>query len=121
MPRMDSSEEGLRIFQSILSPWYKSLEDPQETQRQVLQDLIRGYEKTLYGKRHNASEIEGEADFRAHFPIVNYRELNPYLAEVREGNYSAFLSEPLLCWVMTRGSTGVAKVLPATKTHLEHI
>ncbi|MEM3692970.1 MAG: GH3 auxin-responsive promoter family protein [Candidatus Bathyarchaeia archaeon] len=118
---MEPCQEDLEIFQSILSPWYKSLEDPQETQRRVLQDLVKGYKKTHYGKRHNASEIKEEIDFRSHFPIINYRGLNPYLAEVREGNYSAFLPEPLLCWVMTRGSTGVAKVLPATKTHLEQI
>jgi len=47
--------------------------------------------------------------------------LDPYLSEVAKGNYNAILSEPLVCWVMTRGSTGPAKVLPATKTHLEHI
>ncbi|MCJ7721664.1 GH3 auxin-responsive promoter family protein, partial [Candidatus Bathyarchaeota archaeon] len=31
------------------------------------------------------------------------------------------LSEPATCWVMTRGSTGVSKVLPATKMHIEQI
>jgi hypothetical protein len=43
------------------------------------------------------------------------------LVEVQRGNYQAILPEPLLCWVMTRGSTGPAKVLPATKTHLGQI
>jgi hypothetical protein len=38
-----------------------------------------------------------------------------------EGDYSSILPEPLACWVMTRGSTGPAKVLPATKTHIEQI
>ena len=47
--------------------------------------------------------------------------LNPYLSEVMKGNYASLLPEPLACWVMTRGSTGPAKVLPATKTHIEQI
>jgi hypothetical protein len=40
---------------------------------------------------------------------------------VKEGNYNVILAEPPECWVMTRGSTGRAKVLPATQTHLKQI
>jgi len=121
VPRMFPEEDNLGIFQPIIGSWYASLENPQESQRRVLSDLVREYEKTRYGKSHNASEIEEVADFRANFPIINYRGLNPYLAEVKKGDYTAILPEPLMCWVMTRGSTGPAKVLPATKTHLEQI
>jgi len=60
-------------------------------------------------------------EFRANFPVVQYRNLDPYLVKVSQGNHRALLPEPLLCWVMTRGSMGRAKVLPATKTHLEQI
>jgi len=109
------------IFQPIIGSWYKSILNPKESQRQVLSDLVKDYGKTRYGKNHHASEIEGISDFRANFPIIDYRKLNPYLAEVQKGDYSSILPEPLVCWVMTRGSTGPAKVLPATKTHLEQI
>ncbi|MFX0201567.1 MAG: GH3 auxin-responsive promoter family protein, partial [Candidatus Hodarchaeota archaeon] len=115
-------EEGsLGIFQPIIGSWYESLGNPQKSQRRVLLDLAKGYEKTRYGKSHHASEIEEITDFRANFPIIDYRKLNPYLAEVQKGDYATILPEPLVCWVMTRGSTGPAKVLPATKTHLEQI
>jgi len=118
---MFPEEDGLDIFRPIIGSWYESLENPQESQRRVLSDLVKEYEKTRYGKSHHASEIEGVADFRANFPVIDYRGLNPYLAEVKKGDYTAILPEPLVCWVMTRGSTGPAKVLPATKTHLEQI
>jgi len=118
---MFPEEGGLGIFKPIIGPWYESLENPQESQRRVLSELVKEYEKTRYGKSHHASETEEVADFRANFPIIDYRGLNPYLAEVQKGDYSAILPEPLICWVMTRGSTGPAKVLPATKTHLEQI
>ena len=61
------------------------------------------------------------AEFRDNFPILDYAGLTPYFSEVKGGDYAAILPEPLVCWVMTRGSTGLAKVLPATKTHLEQI
>jgi hypothetical protein len=118
---MFTEEEGSRIFQSILAPWYKSLKDPRDAQIQILAKLVEAYEKTDYGQNHNASNIGEIEDFRANFPVIAYSELSPYLAEVQKGNYKALLPEPLICWVMTRGSTGYAKVLPATKTHLEQI
>ena len=118
---MFEEENGLENFDSIVGSWYESLKNPEEFQRKTLVELVEDYEKTRYGKSHNASEIEGIADFRANFPIVDYKGLNRYFAEVREGDYASILPEPLVCWVMTRGSTGSAKVLPATKTHLEQI
>jgi len=118
---MFPEEDAFKIFQPIIGPWFKSLENPQESQNQVLTDLVKDYLKTRYGEEHHASEIKDLSDFRANFPILNYRRLSPYLAEVNKGYHKAILPEPLLCWVMTRGSTGAAKVLPATKTHLEQI
>jgi hypothetical protein len=118
---MFPAEGSLGIFQPIIGSWYESLKSPHEFQRRVLLDLIKEYEKTRYGKNHHASEIEEAADFRVNFPVIDYGGLNPYLAEIKKGNYAAILPEPLVCWVMTRGSTGPAKVLPATKTHIEQI
>jgi hypothetical protein len=109
------------VFRQVLSPWYASLKDPDGTQKQVLTDLLRKYDRTNYGRSHSASKIRETSEFRASFPIIDYRGLTPYLAEVQSGNYSTILPEPLLCWVMTRGSTGPAKVLPATRTHVDEI
>ena len=105
----------------ILEPWYKSLDDPAEAQRQVLLELVRMYSKTKYGTDKSALKINDIADFRENFPKMDYERLNKYLEKVKRGNYEVILPEPPVCWVMTRGSTGAAKVLPATKTHLEQI
>jgi len=118
---MFPAEDSLSIFKPIIGSWYESLKNPHEFQSQVLLDLIKEYKKTLYGKNNHASEIEKTADYRAKFPIIDYGKLKPYLAEIKKGNYATILPEPLVCWVMTRGSTGPAKVLPATKTHIEQI
>ncbi|MCK5563573.1 GH3 auxin-responsive promoter family protein, partial [Candidatus Bathyarchaeota archaeon] len=103
---MFPAEGSLGIFQPIIGSWYESLKSPHEFQRRVLLDLIKEYEKTRYGKNYHASEIEKVADFRINFPVIDYGGLNPYLAEIKKGNYAAILPEPLVCWVMTRGSTG---------------
>ncbi len=111
----------MEFLRALVNPWYESLRKPTESQSQTLSSLVKEYAKTDYGRDHRASEVRDVTDFRANFPTLGYRALNPFLAEVRKGNYGAFLSEPLECWVMTRGSTGPAKVLPATRSHLEQI
>jgi hypothetical protein len=118
---MSRENSDLGIFGSIVGSWYESLKDPELHQKQVLVDLVREYGKTFYGQNHHASEIEDVKNFRKNFPITDYKSLSAYFDEVVKGNYKAILPEPVLCWVMTRGSTGAAKVLPATKTHIEQI
>jgi len=109
------------LLTPILKPWYTGLEDPAEAQNRVLTELLRMYSRTEYGKEHSASEIGGMVDFRENFPSIGYKGLVRYLNKVRAGHYKVLLPEPPACWVMTRGSTGAAKVLPATRTHLEQI
>ena len=109
------------LLQPIIGPWYESLENPQKAQERVLYDLLKKYAITDYGKSHNASEIEEIADYQKSFPKIDYKGLLPYFAQAKEGNYQAILPEPPECWVMTRGSTGKSKVLPATQTHLKQI
>ena len=118
---MFREDSDFGIFGSIISSWYESLKDPEIYQKKVLVDLVREYDKTVYGQNHHASEIEDIESFRRNFPIIGYSDLSPYFNEAVKGNYKAILPEPVLCWVMTRGSTGAAKVLPATKTHIEQI
>ncbi len=112
---------GVDILKHIVNPWLEALKNPAEAQQQVLEKLLEGYAKTGYGKTHYANETKDGSMFCANFPTINYAGLSPYLEEVKAGNYSAILSEPPLCWVMTRGSTGNSKVLPVTKTHIEQI
>lgn len=109
------------IFQQIIGCWHDSLRNPEKAQSDTLKRLLSRYSETEYGKANRASQTQGFQDFRVNFPKIDYRRLNPYFAEVQKGNYKIILPEPLMCWVMTRGSTGRAKVLPATKTHLEEI
>ena len=110
------------ILKSFVSPWYESLKNPAKAQNDVLPNLLEKYSQTDYGKHHNAQNISNIAEYQANFPIINYQDLMPYLKQIQEGNYKAFLSEAPETWVMTRGSTGKqSKVLPATATHLKQI
>jgi hypothetical protein len=115
-------DEAIRgILEPIIGPWYESLANPQKAQEQVLYDLLKKYGATEYGDSHDALKVVSIPDYQRNFPIIDYKELLPYLAKVQQGNYQAILPEPPETWVMTRGSTGKSKVLPATQTHLKQI
>jgi len=114
-------ENGFSLLKTITDPWYESLENPKKAQEKVLRSLLENYEKTEYGNTFRAKEIVEISQYQSSFPTVSYQQLLPYISKVREGKYQEFLSEPPECWVMTRGSTGGSKVLPATKTHLKQI
>lgn len=115
-------DESVRaILEPIIGPWYTSLENPQKAQQQILYDLLKKYGSTEYGEKHAALQTTGIQDYQRKFPIINYKTLQPYLAQVQAGKYQSILSEPAVEWVMTRGSTGKSKVLPATQTHLKQI
>jgi hypothetical protein len=118
LPDQDSINNILKPF---IQPWYDSLENPQKAQEQVLTELMPKYCSTEYGANHNAPKINSILDYQANFPIINYAELIPYLNAVKERSYKAFLSEQPECWVMTRGSTGKSKIIPATAIHLKQI
>jgi hypothetical protein len=109
------------ILQPIIGPWYESLENPQKAQERLLHDLLSKYALTDYGNSHGASRIGGITEYQTQFPKIDYKELLPYFAQVKEGNYHVILSEPPESWVMTRGSTGKSKVLPVTQSHLKQI
>ncbi len=111
----------MEVLNAIVNPWYESLKAPVETQERLLSELTKQYEKTKYGIDHGAQEVQNIESFQKRFPIIDYRQMMPHLEGVRKKGYTVFLPEPTLTWVMTRGSTGHAKVLPATKTHLEQI
>jgi len=118
LPSIENVNDALK---PIIGPWYESLYNPQKAQEQTLFELLKKYEVSRYGKQHKAAQIASIQEYQKCFPIINYQTMLPYLAEVKAGNYQALLPEPPTCWVMTRGSMGQSKVLPATQSHLKQI
>jgi hypothetical protein len=109
-----------RINNNLLA-WNKSISKPESYQKAVLDRLVDDYSKTDYGQTNGVDYIENIEDYRENFPVVRYADLKCWIESVRFRNFSSFLSEPPLTWVMTRGTTGESKILPITKKHLGEI
>ena len=106
------------LLESFVEPWYESLKDPGRSQAEVLANLLKGYSKTEYGGSLGADAVGDVGAYRRAFPVVSYSSLGPYIDRVRSGDYRALLPEPVMRWVMTRGTTGKPKEIPTTETHL---
>jgi hypothetical protein len=106
---------------AVLKPWYSALSDPVSAQKILLKSLLEGYCITDYGKRYNVLPSMNLEEYQTKFPITNYVSLKPEIQQVSKGHYQALLPEPAIAWVMTRGTTGPAKILPITQKHLFQI
>ncbi|TLX98361.1 MAG: GH3 auxin-responsive promoter family protein, partial [Thaumarchaeota archaeon] len=117
-------------------PFVKHSEFTPESNRRTLVRVARIREKLRRGRcrrfsldtprptteRGSAPPASEESrEFRSRFPTASYADLLPQIGEVREGRFSSILPEPVARRVMTRGSTGLPKVIPVTETHLSHI
>jgi GH3 auxin-responsive promoter len=111
----------LDTFRVLLDDWYDALKNPVEAQQAALKRLLLLYSKSEYGKEHHASDAKSIVEFQTSFPVTSFDSLQPLIARVRKGDYEALLPEPPTGWVMTRGSTGPAKVIPITQTQEDEI
>ena len=121
MARSSLLDDPISRITTNLDAWRESLRDPATAQTKVLGDLLERYAKTTYGKEHMATTIASIEEYKKKFPVVKYGDLEPWFERVRRERYGVFLDEEPITWVMTRGTTGLSKVIPVTPRHLQDI
>jgi hypothetical protein len=93
--------------------------DPVSAQSLVLQTLLSSYRNTRYGRDHGADQVQSPDDYRQSFPIIDYEGYRPLIDRVMQGETDLLLSEPVVGWAITRGTTaGESKFIPMTATDL---
>lgn len=113
-------QAGLQKIKAIIEPWHNALQDPPKAQETVLQQLLKIYAQTSYGKDHAADKISSLQDYRQKFPIQTYDDFKPVIEKVMAGETSLLLNENPIGWAITRGTTkGENKFIPMTPTDLQ--
>jgi hypothetical protein len=104
---------------ALLQPWHTAVENPDQTQRTVLERLLKIYAQTGYGAQHGAAQIGTIADYRRAFPVAMYEDYKPLIQRVMAGEVNLLLNEEPIGWAITRGTTkGESKFIPMTPTDL---
>ncbi|MBN1369194.1 MAG: GH3 auxin-responsive promoter family protein [Dehalococcoidaceae bacterium] len=117
---IEVNPEMLKRLEGFLAPWYQSIADPASAQQKVLQDLLKGYARTAYGRLYNADGIASVEDYRRSFPVMTYEKYYPLIQKVMEGDTGLMLYEEPLGWAITRGTTkNEPKFIPMTQTDID--
>jgi hypothetical protein len=87
---------------------------PAETQRKILRRVIASNAESAYGRAHGFGKIRNYAEFRERVPIVDYDELDPWIARIMKGEQGVLTWEPVTHLVPTSGSTSGRKLIPFT-------
>jgi len=97
--------------------------NPFETQKALLQELITKAANTSFGKEHRFSEILSDfniTSFQRSVPVRNYSELKPYIDKVRKGENNVLWPSPIRWFAVSSGTTSdKSKFIPVSKEALE--
>lgn len=111
--------DPMAMLTQMLEPWQRAFTNPAPVQLEVLKRFLEDYALTDYGKQYGANQVEDIQQYRQAFPVVTYDELKPTMERVIAGEDSLLLSEPVVGWAITRGTTqGESKFIPMTAKDL---
>ena len=94
--------------------------NPIETQKKVLQKLIKDAKQTQFGIDHHFDQIKNEKDFSKQVPVRDYEALKPYVDKVVKGEENILWKGKPLYFAKTSGTTSGAKYIPLTKESMPY-
>lgn len=92
----------------------EQLGDPGRAQRVLLKELVRNLAATEYGRSLGVREGDDYDAFSRRTPIAGYDELKPWIESQKSHERHSIVSEPVLFYEKTSGSSGPVKYIPYT-------
>ena len=85
----------------------------------ILQEILSRNKDTDYGRRYNFASLRSAQGYQTRVPVSNYEVYAPLVRlQTQIGESGIFVSDPILCYLLTSGTSGAPKLLPATREHL---
>ena len=92
----------------------RALRRPAAAQSAILRGLLARHADSAYGRARGFGEIRNYEQFRERVPVVDYDDLQPWIARIMRGGQGVLTCEPVTRLVPTSGSTGGRKLIPFT-------
>ncbi|WP_430613937.1 GH3 auxin-responsive promoter family protein [Flavobacterium sp. JP2137] len=97
------------------------LKFPHEVQNELLLNLIKSNEQTVFGKKYDFSSIKSYDHFAQRVPLFTYEELEPYIERTRRGEQNILWFEPVKWFAKSSGTTNAkSKFIPVSNDALEN-
>ncbi len=93
---------------------------PEDSQREVLQDLVTSAQYTEIGKKYNFSKLFNVKTFKKAVPIHEYDDIKPYIQRTMEGEQNILWNTPIYWFAKSSGTTSdKSKFIPMSEESLQ--
>lgn len=93
---------------------------PEDSQREILQDLITSAQYTEFGRKHGFSDIFSLNDFKKQVPLHEYDDLKHYIHRLMNGEENLLWNTPVYWFSKSSGTTSdKSKFIPVTEETLQ--
>lgn len=93
---------------------------PEDSQREVLQDLVTSAQYTEFGKKYNFSKLFSIKAFKQAVPIHEYDDIKPYIQRIMDGEQNVLWNTPVTWFAKSSGTTSdKSKFIPVTDESLQ--
>lgn len=86
-----------------------------QNQQDLLLDLVKTAEKTLFGREHQFETIKSMEDFQKNVPVADYEDLKSYIEKVKKGQSKILWPDLPEYFAKTSGTTSGSKYIPISK------
>lgn len=94
--------------------------NPQDAQREVLQELVTSAQYTEFGRKYKFSELFNVRDFKEAVPVHEYNDLKPYIERMMNGEQELIWNTPVYWFAKSSGTTSdKSKFIPISDESLE--
>lgn len=93
--------------------------DPRAVQLALLGEIVRTNRETAFGIAHGFAAVDGVAAFRQRVPVASYEDHAPAIARIAGGADGELVSDPVIAFEETGGSSAGGKLIPYTAPALD--
>ena len=95
-------------------------EEPEQAQREVLQELVTAAQYTEFGRKYNFSTLFSIKAFKDTVPVHEYDDLKPYIQRMMDGEENILWNTPIKWFAKSSGTTSdKSKFIPISQESLE--
>ncbi len=84
-------------------------------QQDLLLELVKTAEKTLFGREHHFESVKSIEDFQKNVPVADYEDLKPYIEKVKKGQAKILWPGLPEYFAKTSGTTSGSKYIPISQ------
>jgi len=85
----------------------------------ILEEILKKNQGTDYGLRYRFSALRTAEGYQARVPLSHYDTYAPLVElQTKIGESGIFAADPIVCYLLSSGSMGMPRLIPATKKHL---